>query len=38
MLAEPNVNIRLQALRDRLAEMIANAFDQSDRREQREVN
>lgn len=38
MLAEPNVNVRLVALRDRLAEMIANAFDQSERRDDRTPN
>jgi Lon protease-like protein len=38
MLAEPNVNVRLEALRDRLAEMIANAFDKSESRDDRAIN
>ncbi|MGM0555703.1 MAG: LON peptidase substrate-binding domain-containing protein [Myxococcota bacterium] len=38
MLAEPNVNVRLEALRDRLAEMIANAFEKSDSRDELPTN
>lgn len=38
MLAEPNINVRLNALRDRLAEMIANAFEKSEKRDQQTLN
>ena len=38
MLGESNVNVRLEALRDRLAEMISNAYAKSESRAETPIN